>query len=122
MPTAKEAIDAYVDAWNTNDPETGRRLIEQAMTEDALMAYPWFEARGCKAISELIAAYRQRSPAMSIEFTSNVEEHHGLVRFGWRLLGADGSVHSEGEDVVELGEDGRLIRVLGFENPLPPLG
>ena len=40
MTTAKEATDAYVDAWNTSDPETSRHLVEQAMTEDALMAYP----------------------------------------------------------------------------------
>lgn len=122
MPTAKEAIDSYVDAWNTSDPETSGRLVERAMTEDALMAYPRFEARGWEAISELIATYKQQSPGVSIELTSNVEEHHGWVRFGWRMLGADGSALGEGEDVGELGDDGRFIRVLGFRNPLPPLG
>jgi hypothetical protein len=122
VPTAKEAIDAYVDAWNSSDSETSGRLVEQAMTEDALMAYPRFEARGREAISQLIAAYRQQLPGVSIELTSNVEEHHGWVRFGWRMLGADGSELGEGEDVGELDGDGRFIRVLGFRNPLPPLG
>lgn len=122
MPTPREAIDAYVDAWNTDDRETSSRLVERAMTEDALMAYPRFEARGWEAISELIAAYRQQLPGVSIELTSNVEEHHGWVRFGWRMFGADGSVLGEGEDVGELDGDGRFIRVLGFLNPLPPLG
>ena len=121
MPTAKEAIDAYVNAWNTSDPETGRRLIEQAMTEDALMAYPRFEARGWEGISELIGTYKQQSPGTSIELTSNVEEHHGWVRFGWRMLDADGSVLGEGEDVGEVADDGRFSKVLGFLNPLPPL-
>ena len=121
MLTAKEAIDAYVDAWNTHDSETSRRLVEQAMTEDALMAYPRFEARGWDGISELITTYRQQSPGYSIELTSNVEEHHGWVRFGWRMLDADGSVLGEGEDVGELDDDGRFVRVLGFLNPLPPL-
>ena len=122
MPTPREAIDAYVEAWNTDDRETSSRLVEQAMTEDALMAYPRFEARGREAISELIAAYRQQLPGVSIELTSNAEEHHGWVRFGWRMFGADGSVLGEGEDVGELDGDGRFIRVLGFLNPLPPLG
>ena len=121
MPTAKEVVDAYVDAWNISDPETGRRLVEQALTEDALMAYPRFEARGWQAISELIVEYKQQSAGTSIELTSNVEEHHGWVRFGWRMLDADGSVLGEGEDVAEVADDGRFARMIGFRNPLPPL-
>src|SRR5438552_18981616 len=95
VPTAKEAIEAYVDAWNTSDPERSRRLVEQALTEDALMAYAPFEARGWKGISELIATYRQQSPGYRIDLTSNVEEHHGWVRFGWRMFDAEGSVLGE---------------------------
>jgi len=121
VPTAKEAIDAYVGAWNSSDPETVRRLVEQAMTQDALMAYARFEGRGWEDISELIVTYRQQSPGVSIELTSNVEEHHGWVRFGWRMLDADGSVLGEGEDVGEVADDGRFTRMLGFRNPLPPV-
>src|SRR3954451_12444872 len=121
MLTAKDAVDAYVDAWNTSHPETVGRLVEQAMAEDALMAYPRFEARGWQAISELIVTYKEQSPGTSIELTSNVEEHHGWVRFGWRMLDADGSVLSEGEDVCEIGDGGRFTKVLGFRNPLLPL-
>ena len=121
MQTAREAIAAYVDAWNTSDPETSRRLVEQAMTEDALMAYPRFEARGWKDILELMAAYKQQVPGVRIELTSSAEEHHGWVRFGWRMHDAAGAVLGEGEDVAELGPDGRFTTVLGFRNPLPPL-
>lgn len=121
MPTAKEAIDAYVDAWNSSDPSLSRRLVEQAMTEDALMAYPRFEARGWKGISELMVTYKQQSPGMSIELTTNIEEHHGWVRVGWRMLDADGSVLGEGEDVAVVADDGRFSRMIGFRNPLPPV-
>lgn len=121
VPTAKEAMDAYVDAWNTGDPETSRRLIEQAMTEDAVMAYPRFEARGWDGIAELMATYKQQLPGAKIELTSNVEEHHGWVRVGWRMFDADGSILGEGEDVAEAADDGRFTTVLGFRNPLPPL-
>ncbi len=121
MPTAKEAIDAYASAWNTSDPETIRRLVEQAMTEDALMAYPRFEARGWEGISELIATNKEQLPGFRIDLTSNVEEHHGWVRFGWRMLDAGGSLLGEGEDVAEVASDGRFTRMIGFRNPLPPL-
>jgi len=121
VPTAKEAIDAYVDAWNSSDSETSRRLVEQALTEDALMAYPRFEARGWEGISEMIVTYKQQFPGYNIELTSNVEEHHGWARFGWRMLDADGSVVGEGEDVGVVGDDGRFAKMIGFLNPLPPL-
>src|SRR4051812_31830568 len=120
LTTAREAVAAYVDAWNAGEPETSRRLVEQCLTEDALMAYPRFEARGWQAISELIVEYRQQSSGTSIALTSNVEEHHGWVRFGWRMLDAGGSVLGEGEDVGEV-VDGRFTKILGFRNPLPPL-
>jgi hypothetical protein len=119
--TAKEAIDAYVVAWNSSDPEMVRRLVEQAMTEDALMAYPRFEARGWDSILELIVAYKEQSPGVRIELASNFEEHHGWVRFGWRMLDAGGSLLGEGEDVGEIADDGRFATILGFRNPLPPL-
>jgi hypothetical protein len=120
MATTKEAFDAYAAAWNTSDPETCRRLVEQAMTEDALMAYPSFEARGWEDISGLMATYKQQLPGFRIELTSNVEEHHGWARVGWRMLDANGSVPGEGEDVAEVASDGRFSKMLGFRNPLPP--
>lgn len=122
MPTAKEAIDAYVEAWNTSDPELSRRMVEQALTEDALMSYAVLEARGWEDISERIAAYKRQSPGYRIDLTSNIEEHHGWVRFGWRMFDADGSVLGEGEDVGEIGDNGRFTKMIGFTNPLPPLG
>lgn len=121
MQTAKEAIDAYAEAWNTHDPETSRRLVKQALAEDALMAYAPFAARGWEDISKLIATYREQSPGYRIDLTSNVEEHHGWVRFGWRMLDADGSLLGEGEDVGAIGDDGRFTTIIGFNNPLPPL-
>jgi hypothetical protein len=121
VPTAKEAIDAYAGAWNTSDPQTARRLVEQAMTEDALMAYPSFDARGWDGIAALMATYKQQLPGMRIELTSNVEEHHGWVRVGWRMLDAAGAALGAGEDVAEVADDGRFRRMIGFRNPLPPL-
>jgi len=91
------------------------------MTEDALMAYPPFEALGWEAILERVISYRQQLPGYRIDLTSSVEEHHGWVRFGWRMLDAGGSVLGEGEDVGEIGNDGRFTRIIGFRNPLPPL-
>jgi len=78
-----ESISSCLD---TSDPEMSRRLLEQAMTEDAIMAYPSFEARGWEGISDLMVTYKQQLPGMRIVLTSNVEEHHGWVRLGGACL------------------------------------
>jgi hypothetical protein len=122
MPTTREAMDAYVAAWDTADPEVRRRLLEQAMTEDGRSAYPSLEARGWEGIGAAIDAVRRQVPGLRVVKTSGIEEHHGWVRATWRMINADGSVRGDGEDVAELAGDGRLNRVIGFHDPLPPAG
>ena len=52
---------------------------------------------------------------------SGIEEHHGWLRVGWRILLADGSTRRDGVDVAEVASDGRLRRVVGLHDPLPAL-
>jgi hypothetical protein len=121
VPTVREVMQAYTAAWNATDPEVRGRLLEQAMTEDATVTYPNVEGRGREGISSAIARVQEILPGARFVPTSGIEEHHGWVRFGWRRFNADGSLLGEGEDVVEVADDGRFTRVLGFRNPLPPL-
>ena len=53
--------------------------------------------------------------------SSGVDEHHGRLRFTWRMEGADGSTIIEGIDFGELADDGRLQRSVGFFGPRPDL-
>jgi hypothetical protein len=58
-------------------------------------------------------------PGNRIELASGVDEHDGLLRFGWRMLGPDGAVALGGMDFGELDADGRLKRIVGFFGPMP---
>jgi len=51
---------------------------------------------------------------------SEVDEHHGQLRFAWQLVGPDGAVALTGLDVGEMGPDGRLLRMTGFFGELAP--
>jgi hypothetical protein len=44
---------------------------------------------------------------------------HGWLREAWRRVNADGTFMLDGVDVAETAEDGRLRRVIGFNDPLP---
>ena len=51
--------------------------------------------------------------------TTGIDSHHDTLRYGWELVGPDGTVVAIGLDVGVLADDGRLRRVNGFLGPLP---
>ena len=119
MPTPEYIMDTYLAVWNARDEEERRRLAEETLTEDALVIYPTIEARSRAETVAAIGRFQQQLPGAQFVATSGVEQLQGWLRASWRLIQEDGTVRLEGEDVVELAEDGRLCRVLGFHDPLP---
>jgi hypothetical protein len=58
-------------------------------------------------------------PGHRFRRASAIDTHHDIARYGWELVAADGEVAVSGLDVVDIGPDGRLRRVVGFFGPLP---
>ena len=54
--------------------------------------------------------------------TTEVDAHHAFARYGWELVGPDGTVAVAGTDIVETDDDGRLTRssASSARSPLPP--
>jgi hypothetical protein len=51
--------------------------------------------------------------------TSAVDVHHGVARFAWHVIQADGTSLPDGLDIAELSADGKRIRrIVGFFGPL----
>jgi hypothetical protein len=94
-------------------------LAEQALSEDAVLLCPTFEAHGRADAVAAAEQFQRDSPGISIVRRSGVEQHHGWIRVAWRIVLPDGSVVAEGQSVGELAADGRLRRVTGFRDPLP---
>ena len=51
--------------------------------------------------------------------STGIDSHHGIARYGWELVGTDGTVAIAGVDVVEM-QEGRIRRITGFFGELPP--
>jgi len=60
----------------------------------------------------------ERYPSSRVVRTTVVDAHHGLARFSWKKVLADGRSLPEGVDIVEVGSNGKLQRVIGFFGPL----
>ena len=88
-PAVANVLD-YVAAWNEPDAATRLKLLERCWTDDGAYVDPKVELRGRSALSEYISKVQAGRPGARLEMMSGVDMHHHVVRFLWRLVGADG--------------------------------
>ncbi|MGI8572629.1 MAG: nuclear transport factor 2 family protein [Solirubrobacteraceae bacterium] len=113
-------VDTYLAAWNARDPARRAELIAEVWSEEGQLIDPPLAAEGRQAISEMAEAMHQHYVDHHFTRVSDVDSHHGSLRFAWQLVGPDGQVTVTGLDVGELAEDGRLARITGFFGELQP--
>ena len=112
-------IDRYCLAWSDPDPVRRAALVEEVWAPDATYTDPTVHARGAAELVAHIGRVVARRPGARVVRTSNVDLHHGIVRFAWHLVQADGTALPDGLDVAELTPDGtRISRIVGFFGPL----
>jgi hypothetical protein len=116
---AGELIDNYCAVWSEPDAAARARMLDAVWSQGASYTDPTVIAESEQALLAHIAGVHERRPGAKVERTSAVDLHHGLARFAWRALGADGAVLREGIDVAFISGDGcRIERIIGFFGPL----
>ncbi len=115
----RDVIEAYGAAWNEPEEQERRGLLERSWADDGTYTDPTAHVAGREALVRHIAGFQQQMPGARIVLTSGVDEHHGMFRFTWRLVGPDGTPMFDGIDFGEVAADGRLRRIVGFFGPPP---
>ena len=109
-----DLIDAYCAAWSEPDADRRREILSAVWADNAMYTDPTVELAGVDPLVLHITKVLARRPGAKVIRTSAVDEHHGLARFAWRVVQADGSLLPEGIDFAELSADGRIQRIVGF--------
>lgn len=117
---ARRCIDAYFDAWNEPQADKRRQILAQVMTDNSTYVDPNTDLDSRDGLVEYIDQVLNKSPGRRVVRTSELDAHHLVCRFNWRLVKADGTQGAESLDVVEFAPDGRIHRVTGFFGPLTP--
>jgi len=65
-------------------------------------------------LAAVIAGFHQQFPGAALAFTSGVDEHHGRIRFGWKMTG--GPQPLDGIDVGRLAGDPLDLYVMTHEH------
>jgi hypothetical protein len=116
-----DLINRYCQVWN--EPDTARRaeLLASVWTAGATYTDPSVHAANAEALLSHIAKVQARRPGSKVVRVSGVDAHHGVARFAWRVVEADGTALPDGLDVVLISPDGAKIeRIIGFFGPLRP--
>jgi hypothetical protein len=115
----QEVVVTYLKSWLTPDRTERHKLLEQCWSEDGVYQDPMNRAEGRTGLSSLIDGFQASRPGAVFKFASGIDEHHGMLRFQWVMLDAQGRKQSEGFDIGELDDSGRLRRITGFFGPFP---
>lgn len=117
--TLEETIDIYCAAWSERDPAFRRELLDRVVTIDIRYTDPETDVRGRADLVDHISGVLAGRVGAKIVRSSDIDAHHDMARFAWRLVKADGTALPDGLDIVSIDEQsGKLKAVLGFFGPL----
>ena len=110
-------VRTYIDMRNETDPERRRKLVGEALTDDASYLDPLMAGNGTDEISAMIGAAQEQYPGHRFELVAGPDVHHDRVRFAWSLGSPAGEPIATGTDFATTAEDGRMRDVTGFLEP-----
>lgn len=116
---ASSLIDRYCEVWS--EPDESRRVELLASVWCPLATYtdPSVHVANAEELLSHIAKVQARRPGARVVRTSKVDIHHGIARFAWHVVQADGPALPEGIDIAFISSEGICIeRIIGFFGPL----
>jgi hypothetical protein len=117
------AVDAFIAAANTSDPERRATLLSRALAPDVVFWGPLGRGRGRKAVEEFIVEVVQGHRSASsgpcrMVRTTRVDAPGEWARFGWRCEDGDGRTLLSGMDVVHVTAEGDIDEFVVFAGAL----
>jgi phytoene dehydrogenase-like protein len=114
-----ELIDRYCQVWTESHADRQAELLASVWGTAATYTDPSVHAANAEDLLAHIVAVQARRRGSKVVRTSRVDVHHGVARFAWQVVQADGSSLPEGIDIAFVSRDGtRIERIIGFFGPL----
>jgi hypothetical protein len=107
-------IDSHLEAYASADVDRRNTLVATGWNTDGELVDPPLAGRGHAEISGLAEVVLTHYAGHHFERTTAVDSHHDFARYGWNLVGPDGTVAVTGTDFVEFDGAGKLLRIVGF--------
>ena len=113
-------IDRYCEVWSEPDERRRAWLLASVWDPQAMYTDPSVHAANAEELLSHIATVQSRRPGARVVRTSKVDVHHGIARFAWHVVQADGTTLPEGLDIALISAEGtRIERIIGFFGAVP---
>jgi len=120
MSEIPDCFIAMLAAWNEKVPAKVRGHLDAALSSDVVFTDPNYRTEGIDAFEDMVQEFHAKYPVSTCEHTSGLDHHHNLYRYKW-LVSVNGVPAVPGMDVVELDDQGLVLRVDGFFGPFPKM-
>jgi hypothetical protein len=115
----QDVIDRYCQVWSETDATRREELLVPLWADGASYTDPAVHVVGATALLNHIGKVQAGRPGAGVVRVTQMDEHHRIARFGFQVIGKDGTVLREGVDVVFMSTDGTKIeRIIGFAGSL----
>lgn len=121
MPDFPTLIDEHLAAYTDPDPARRAGVVRRIWADGGQLIDPPLAAAGHAQIGQQAEQLLTQFPDHRFVRSSGIDSHHGMARYGWRLVNPEGDTVIEGLDIAQVDAEGRLERVTGFFGPLPAL-
>src|SRR5215475_4597083 len=118
MKSPRDAVTAYLEAWNENDAVKRAALLNQCWAEDGIILTQREQLKGRASVEARIASFREQCPHDLGRLTSEIQECGNWFRFTAEVVRPDGNRYSQVLDVGEIDSYGRIVRIVTFNEPL----
>jgi hypothetical protein len=123
MDTATDIVERYVAMWNEADIDERRLAVVALWQPDGVHLAKRHNCPGYAAIEDRVTRSWQASVAPGenvFRHAGNIDAHHNVVRFNWHMVRkASGKIAAIGQEMLVLGEDGRICADYQFNEPDP---
>jgi hypothetical protein len=121
MTDLSTVVDSWLEAYAEPDMERRTKLIEQAWSPEGRLVDPPLEGTGYSGLSEAADLVNTHYAGHTFRRVTGIDVHHEFARYGWELVGPEGTVAVAGIDIAEIDDAGRLRKVTGFFGDMPAI-
>lgn len=110
-----DLIDRYCQVWTEPNAVRRAELLASVWAASASYTDPSVHAASAEALLAHIAKVQARRPGSRVLCSSDVDVRHGIARFAWHVVQADGTTLPDGLDLAFVSLDGEKTEcIIGF--------
>ncbi len=118
MTPSLDNLGNMLAVWNSTDENEQRALIDTALEHNVHFVDPNHNIIGRQAFFEMVKLVQSQVPGAVYARDSEIDTQNNHCRYHWAIRQND-KLLMQGFDVVEVNDNGKIVKVIGFFGDLP---